>query len=252
MPWRPRADLLALLELAAPGACAGCARPGVRWCRACDRLLRGVPPRAWRPTPCPVGMPPTWAGPTYDGAVRAAVVAWKEQDRVDLTLPLADVLRAGVGAALAGSATHAAAVREGRPVAVVPAPSARAGTRARGRAPVRELAVAATRADVVVDALRLTRRVRDQAGLGARERAANLGGAVGLAPGAARSLRGLPVLLVDDVVTTGATLVECARALREAGSGPVVAVTVAATARRAGRLAETPSAGALPQPPGAD
>lgn len=248
MPWRPRADLLALLELAAPSACAGCARPGSRCCPACAGSLRGVQPRVWRPTPCPAGMPPTWAGPAYDGPVRALVVAWKEQDRVDLTPLLADVLRAGVRAALRGSAQHAAAVRDGIPVAVVPAPSAWAGTRARGRAPVRELAVAATRPDAVVDALRLTRRVRDQAGLGAQERAANLGGAVGLAPGAARVLRALPVLLVDDVVTTGATLVECARALREAGAGPVVAVTVAATVRR-GRTAPSP---ALPSPPVAD
>jgi len=76
------------------------------------------------------------------------------------------------------------------------------------------------------------RRVRDQVGLGVDDRAANLAGALWVPPGWAARLGGRPCLLVDDVVTTGATLAEAARALRAAGSGPVVAATVAATARR--------------------
>lgn len=232
MPWRPWEDVLALVELAAPSACAGCDRPGTRWCTACQDVLCGTPPRPWTPTPCPPGLPPTWTGPRYDGPVRAAVVAWKEQDRVDLTRVLAGELATVLAAALASSGPHADAVAAGAPVAVVPAPSARSSTRARGRSPVRELARAATGPRVVVDALRLTRRVRDQAGLGARERARNLAGAVTVGPRGAL-LHGIPCVLVDDVVTTGATLAECTRALRATGTGPVLAVTLAATARRA-------------------
>lgn len=232
MWWRPTEDLLALVELAAPSACAGCGLPGSRWCPDCQALLDATRPRPWRPTPCPPGLPPTWAGLAYRGPARAALVAWKEDGRVDLTAVLAQALRPVLAAALDGSAPHARAARAGVPVVVVPAPSARSGSRARGRRPVPELARAASTCGPVVEALELVRRVRDQAGLTAGERARNLGGAVAVRPGRRDRLRGHPCVLVDDVVTTGATLQECARALVAAGSGPVVAVTVCATVRR--------------------
>lgn len=231
MPLHPLADLRALAELAAPSGCAGCRLRGQRWCAACSSALHGQPPRAWRPTPCPPGMPATWAGPAYDGPVREAVVAWKELGRVDLGPELALVLRSSVAAA---ATTLGHDQPRGQPVAVVPAPSARASTRARGRSPVLELAVAAVGRGPVVDALRLRRPVRDQAGLSAVQRADNLAGAVAVRAREARLLQGLPCVVVDDVVTTGSTLCECARALREGGAGPVVAATVAATRRRSG------------------
>src|SRR5699024_8513824 len=112
---------------------------------------------------------------------RAAVVAWKEEGRVDLTPVLARALRPVLGAALQGSSPHAAAVRDGTLV-LVPAPSARSGARARGRRPVAELARALSGPGRVVEALRLCRPVRDQAGLTAGERLANLQGAVALRP----------------------------------------------------------------------
>ncbi|KUG53672.1 hypothetical protein AVL62_02535 [Serinicoccus chungangensis] len=233
MPWRPGEDLRALLELVAPSGCAGCGRAGRRLCPDCLGELRATGPRPWRPTPCPPGFPPTWSGPAYDGALPSLVVAWKEQDRVDLTAALGEVLRAAMTAALEGSPEHRDALGAGRPVAVVPAPSAPASTRARGRSPVRELAVvAAGTRRAVVPALVLARAVADQAGLSAAQRAANLDGAVRVRTGLAGALAGVPCVVVDDVVTTGATLAECARALRRAGAGGVVAATVAATARR--------------------
>src|SRR5699024_6485584 len=123
----------------------------------------------------------------------------------------------------------------GRPVPVLPAPSARASTRRRGEHRVRALTEAAlgpSRSRVpVLDGLVLARTVADQAGLRAAERARNLRGAVRVRDGVRERLRGRPCVLVDDVITTGATLQECARALREAGSGTVVAVALAATRR---------------------
>lgn len=236
MPWRPWEDVLALVELVAPTACGGCGRAGERWCPACDAELTSTEPRRWAPTPCPPGLPPTWSGPAYDGPVRAAVVAWKDGGRADLTAVLAPVLREVLSRALAAAPEHRDALVTGGRVAVVPAPSGRASTRRRGEHRVRALAEAATRgagrALPVLDVLALARAVADQAGLGSAERARNLDGAVTVRGQGAARVRGRPCVVVDDVITTGATLQECARALRAAGSGPVLAVTVAATRRR--------------------
>jgi predicted amidophosphoribosyltransferase len=77
--------------------------------------------------------------------------------------------------------------------------------------------------------------VQDQAGLGAAARLQNLHGALRVVPGWAPYLSGRDCVIVDDVVTTGATLLDCARALEKAGARVRAAATVAATRRRDGR-----------------
>ena len=87
----------------------------------------------------------------------------------------------------------------------------------------------------IAPVLHIVRRVRDQAGLDHRERRANLSGSMGLVRGAEGVLAGADVVLVDDVVTTGATLGEARRALHTGGlRGPrsVRAGVICATARR--------------------
>jgi predicted amidophosphoribosyltransferase len=166
----------------------------------------------------------------YDGPVREAVVAHKEHGVRALAGPL--------GSALARSAEAAVGIARHGPVLLVPAPSRAAALRARGDDPTRRLARAAggrlrARVDLwVAPVLRMAPGTRDQAGLGAQERAANLAGAVRVAGRFTSYVRGVDVVLVDDVVTTGATLAESARALREAGALVVGAAVVAATPRR--------------------
>ena len=64
--------------------------------------------------------------------------------------------------------------------------------------------------------LRQRRAVADQSGLTARERVANLAGALEVVAGGGRLLEGGRAVLVDDLMTTGASLAEAARALRAA------------------------------------
>ncbi|MFI6442407.1 ComF family protein [Streptomyces sp. NPDC050759] len=109
------------------------------------------------------------------------------------------------------------------PVLLVPVPSARRAVRARGHDPARRIALAAAgelrRAGMparVVAVLRQRRRVADQSGLNSRQRLDNLAGALAVVPGGGRLLTEGLVVLVDDLMTTGASLTEAARAVREA------------------------------------
>ncbi|MFI5100726.1 MAG: phosphoribosyltransferase family protein, partial [Actinomycetes bacterium] len=106
--------------------------------------------------------------------------------------------------------------------------------RSRGHDPTARIAAAAARrlgpGVRVARLLRQGRRVADQAGLDAQARARNLACALRVRgrPAGAE----LPVVVVDDLVTTGASLAEAARALRGHGFVVLGAAVVAATARR--------------------
>jgi ComF family protein len=83
----------------------------------------------------------------------------------------------------------------------------------------------------VPDLLRRQRRTRTQGTLGRGERLRNVRRAFALSKRHRSRVRGKIVVLVDDVLTTGATLGECARALRRAGAAEIRTVTVARVVR---------------------
>ena len=214
----------ALLDLVLPQVCAGCGGPS-SWCAACTDALDAAalrPLGMTQPQPVPAGFPRAAAAAVYDGAVRGALLAHKERGRLGLVLPLGRALAAAAGCLDAPPG-----------VLLVPLPSNRAAVRARGHDHAWRLAGTAARL-LGAQAVRLlapARRVDDSAGLDATARAANLAGAFRVR----RPAAGATVLLVDDVVTTGASLAEATRTLTAAGVHVVGAATVAATARRGSR-----------------
>ena len=227
-----------LARLVLPVGCPGCGTPDVTWCTTClephgaplRRRERGAP-RLDRLD----GVPPlpVWSPAHYTGPLRDVVVAWKDRGRADLDTPLGEAARRA-GERLASAL---AAVGRGT-VLVVAAPTTGAARRARGRDPVAGLArsvatgLAASGCPArTADLLVQRRRARDQVGLGARARGARLD-AVGPARGArARRLldQGAACLLVDDVLTTGATLAACEATLAAAGMPVLGAYVLAAT-----------------------
>lgn len=225
-----------LLGLALPVTCAGCRLPDAVLCAACLALLtagaRHAALRAWP------GGPGVWAATAYRGVPARLVVAWKDRGRHDLTGSLGHVLTGPLVAC-----GLAVGERAGPPL-LVPVPTTARNRRRRGSDLVLDLAVAAVRRAEgggwpgapprVVPALRHVRRVRDQSELGAEARRRNLHGALAVRPRWAPVLAGREVILVDDIVTTGATLAEAGRAVAAAGALPVGACCLCVTVHQRG------------------
>lgn len=197
-----------LLDLLYPPRCAGCGAAGDWFCARCrERRDRATPRR-------PRHLRSLSALGRFEGPLRAAVHRLKYGRESILAEPLGRLLGERVAEGLA---------RGWRVDALVPVPLAPERARARGFDQAERLARSAARASGVPCRRSLLRRraTASQVGLGRAARAANVRGAF-VAREVARS-----VVLVDDVATTGATLAECARALRRAGAREVRAVVVA-------------------------
>ena len=152
----------------------------------------------------------------YAGPRRAAIIAMKEHGRTDLIAPLAAAVSAGVSRLATWGIVDV-------PLTVVPAPTRGSAARRRGGDPVTSLARAAGLPDVaVVSALRLRALTRDSVGLSPGQRQRNIAGRVKLR----KHVRG-EVLLIDDVVTTGATACESVRVLHTAGAHVTAILAVA-------------------------
>jgi predicted amidophosphoribosyltransferase len=224
-----------VLELLLPSRCAGCGRLDAAefrlrgLCPQCVDAIRQSVPTTWVISVPGTGIAvPAFAAADYDGVIRAALLDYKEHGRLCLRRELGGSLAVSVFGAVGGDCS---------PFLLVPVPSATATRRARGHDPVGAMAAVAagylraTGVQVDVRAiLRQGRRVGDQSGLDVDARRANLAGALAVRRPA--MVRGRRVVIVDDIVTTGATAAEAARALSHAGALVMGVACVAATVRR--------------------
>lgn len=197
-----------------PVACAGCGALDVDVCEGCRAALA---PRVVRRALLP-GVEVVSAL-EFDGVAARVIRAMKSDGRTGLARALGPALAAALAAAPAGST-------------VTTIPASRAADRRRGYRPV-DLLVRRAGARAV-PLLRMRRASADQRGLGRAARRVNVAGLF-----LARTPPAGPVVVVDDVVTTGATLRDAVSALRAAGADHVVAVTLAHTPKRSGSSRES-------------
>jgi ComF family protein len=230
---RNGADALgAWLDVVFPPRCAGCGRLGSHFCAACARSLRPVKP-PWcdscgasvvagarcadcRLDPLPLGA--VRSAGAFEGPLRQAIHRLKYRGRRAAAPRLADLLRAPF-ALLPLDGAHPS-----DPV-VVPVPLHGERERERGYNQAALLArplAAHLGLRYEPRALRRVRPTATQVGLPRPQRRDNVRGAF-----VAGGVRGWPIVLVDDVTTTGSTLGSAAEACLAAGAQGVLAVTLA-------------------------
>lgn len=211
-----------------PTSCSGCDAPDRALCLSCRVALRpGV--HLTRRDDIEV-----WAALEYDGVARRVIGAYKEGGRTDAAPVLALALHEAVQAPISAWLDRCGEEDLGRVrIELVTVPSSRSAWRARGYHPVdlllKKVGLRPSRV------LRQRRRILDQVGLGLEERSRNKHESMS----AVRPLAGRNFVIVDDILTTGATIREARRALIE-GGGAVIGVAVLAQTRRM-RAAESDS-----------
>ncbi|MDR2702853.1 MAG: ComF family protein [Cellulomonadaceae bacterium] len=231
-----------LARLVVPVACPGCGLRDERLCEACAVWLRGPLRRVEAQVPRLddlSGRPslPVWALGSYEGPARGMVVAYKDKGREDLAKVFAAALRTAItspsGRELLGAKVGA----------VVPMPSSRKAQRERGRSHLTPLAAQVAK-ELGAKPIHLLRKDtgRDQVGLGARARGS---AQVSVRNSIHRVPARTPVLLFDDIVTTGATLAAARVALTKAGFQVAGALVLVATPPRSAQALQ----GGLPKPP---
>ncbi len=215
----PRCPLCGEGLLAQSGLCAACwsglTIPGEPACTSCQRPFAGGIAEGSVCAPC-LAYPPRHdgvaAGTLYNDTSRRLVLAFKHGRRIALAPMMARLISARM-----------AAIDESWLIVPVPLHRWRLWRRGFNQAALLATEVARLKgARVEVDALLRRKATPILGGLNRKARARALAGAIAINPRRANLLRGAKVVLVDDVLTSGATSGACVRVLRRAGAEKVV------------------------------
>ena len=213
-----------LLDLVYPKRCPGCHLPSASICESCNSF--------WQKQTISITLLKKQVSDLlvvsvaqYRDEVRAVLLAYKEDGEREAGKVLTEALLQ----ARRGISNYSVCT-------FVPIPSNPKSVRRRGRDFMLDLCnqVAIQSGDKVLSIIKVNRDVQDQSKLSEKERSQNLVGAFDCAPKNLKLLAKFPIILVDDLLTTGATLREAQRALRQRGVIPIGAITAAHTARLMG------------------
>jgi predicted amidophosphoribosyltransferase len=206
-------SLQALSELIFPSRCLGCRQLGIRICSTCRASWH---PHIYRSSVATVGFSfPVYSAVAYSPVAQKVLLGAKESALTD-----ADQL---IHQALSHSLAYF--YSEVGIADLVPIPSRKMNTRKRGRDFILEQTYAISHSPLVKvhSVLSHSRKVRDQSTLDAHSREINLRQSMNCANRGDRS--NIPIIIIDDLVTSGATLREAGRALHGAGYTVIGAVT---------------------------
>lgn len=190
------------MELLLPRACAGCRHPGAVLCRECQESLREVPQQVYRTSLIDV---PVFSLGAYSELRRNIIIAMKEYNNRAVRPYVGAVVHAGLRYLIA---------RGNIPddVVLVPAPTRAKSASLRGGDPV--LHVCQATGMNVHNCVRIFRGAADQSTLSAEARRDNMRRSVELFTPVVKA----PLILIDDVMTTGSTLSATVEVLRGAGA----------------------------------
>lgn len=228
MGWM-RELLAAAADLVFGSTCAGCGQEPGLLCFECRRHLEN--PAEIDLVPGTVNLHVASVS-DYTDVARSVIVDHKEHGRLGLARHLGDALAVSVTGLVASDS--ACSWCGDRPIVLVPAPSRAASVRSRGHDPLLRVARRASavlrragQPSTVVRTLGYHRAVADQSHLGRDEREANLHGAIRVKTATGRRMDDRCVVLVDDIMTSGATIREATRALAAEGHQVCGAAVVA-------------------------
>ncbi|MGL5406261.1 MAG: ComF family protein [Propionibacteriaceae bacterium] len=210
-----------LSELALGAVCPGCRRIGHGCCSSCIASLRTAPQQVHRKN---MGLTSIWSGGLHEKTRRDVLVAYKERGYWSLCDVLGEELARAIAALTLSVTKHSR-------YALVPIPSSEESIRYRGCDTTLMLAKSANLflrqyglETQVKPCLRQYKGGRDQVGLSAQQRRENLQGRIVIA----KQLPNFPMVIIDDVITTGASIAAGCKVVTQAGGAVLGAATFSA------------------------